>query len=176
MAHLFGGFPRAIQGLKALERALASRGLAPPRDPEPGRRERAADRRRGERLFRRIYGASSDKVIALLDATAPGFSSWVIEDAYGRVLTRPALGARERELLAVAALVALRCPTQLESHVRGARRLGASWDDVNGMITLVVDRDGRRLANVLAEAKLRAGQATGSRKSGARQTLRRRRQ
>jgi 4-carboxymuconolactone decarboxylase len=155
MAHLFGGFPRAIQGLKALERALAERGLAAPPDSEPGPRERSAERPRGETLFRRIYGESSDTVIALLDATAPGYSSWVIEDAYGRVLARPGLEPFERELLAVAALAALRCPTQLESHARGARRLGASAAQVDAML---------------------ASQATGSRKSGARQTLRRRRQ
>ncbi|MBL8841378.1 MAG: carboxymuconolactone decarboxylase family protein [Planctomycetes bacterium] len=65
-------------------------------------------------------------MLAALDAVAADFSTWVLEDAYGRVLARPGLAARQRELLAVAALAALDCPAQLKSHLRGALRLGAS--------------------------------------------------
>ena len=136
MAHLFGGFPRAIQGLKALGAALTARGTRPPRDPAPARRDPAADRARGERLFRRIYAGASDDVLALLDQVAPGFSRWILEDAYGRVLSRSGLTPRERELLAVAALAVLRCPLQLKSHVRGALRLRAREGEVAAMLAL----------------------------------------
>jgi 4-carboxymuconolactone decarboxylase len=137
MAHLFGGFPRAIQGARALAEALATSGVALPADPEPASRSRADDRVRGEALFRRIYGESGDKVLALLDQPLAGYASWVLEDAYGRVLARPGLTPAERELLAVAALSTLRCPAQLESHVRGALRLGASRREVDLVIAAV---------------------------------------
>ncbi len=131
MAHLFCGFPRAIQGLRQLETALAeiasSRRSIPPKAPaRVASRTRVADRARGRALFRKIYGAASDAVIVRLDAVAADYSNWVLEDAYGRVLTRAGLEGRERELLAVAALAALDCPAQLKSHLRGARRLGAT--------------------------------------------------
>lgn len=119
MAHLFGGFPRAIRGLERLAPLVA-----PGRAEAP--RTRGADRRRGEALFRRIYGSASGKVIERLERGARGFASWVLEDAYGRVLARDGLDAAVRELLAVAALAALDCPEQLESHVRGALRLGVT--------------------------------------------------
>jgi 4-carboxymuconolactone decarboxylase len=50
----------------------------------------------------------------------------MIAEGYGRVLSRPGLGALERELLTVAALAALGWEPQLASHLLGARRLGAS--------------------------------------------------
>jgi AhpD family alkylhydroperoxidase len=156
MAHLLGGFPRAILGLRALERALAGAGTPAPRDPEPSAPRGAALRNRGERLFRSIYGSASELVLARLEHPARGYSCWVLDDAYGRVLARPGLAPVERELLNVAALAALACPAQLESHVRGARRLGATAERVAAMVEL--------------------GQSTGRRKSGARQTRRRRRQ
>lgn len=189
MAHLFAGFPRAIQGLRQLDAALRSRpstnggsvdaaARAAPPTPQPPHhllaphataptapptrapalppadaiaagaplhdstdatsataespplveppRSRSADRSRGEALFRAIYGNSSDAVLLALDAVAADYSTWVLEDAYGRVLARPGIAARQRELLAVAALAALDCPAQLKSHLRGALRLGAS--------------------------------------------------
>ncbi len=188
MAHLFCGFPRAIQGLRQLEEELrgaartdaargggggtgaggdagrpvaavssgisegvsgvatseSSRASLPPTgattvtDPEPPR-SRAEDRARGATLFRAIYGSASDAVLARLDAVAIGFSAWVLEDAYGRVLSRAGLSARQRELLAIAALTALDCPAQLKSHLRGALRLGARPEEVTALLASLAD-------------------------------------
>ena len=56
----------------------------------------------------------------------PSLWAWILRDGYGRVLSRPGLPARDRELLAVAVLAALGLDPQREAHVRGARRLGAT--------------------------------------------------
>lgn len=141
MAHLFAGFPRAIQGLRQIEPLARAHGGAhgsaplPPLDAAP--RSRSDDRERGEQLFRQIYGDSSDRVLALLDAPARGFASWVLEDAYGRVLSRPQLARAHREWFAVAALVALDCPAQLASHVRGALRLGLVRADLDTLLDVL---------------------------------------
>jgi 4-carboxymuconolactone decarboxylase len=151
MAHLFGGFPRAILGLGALHAALTAAGLPAPADPEPAPRLRADDRSRGDLLFRRIYASQSDDVLRRIERAAPGFSNWIVEDAYGRVLCRPLLAADERELLAVVALVALDCPEQLKSHARGALRLGATVDEVRAAVeTIAADVDGPVLARARA--------------------------
>ena len=136
MAHLFCGFPRAIQGLRALDRALRGHGVQLPLQDSSAphshasrslkSRSRVADRARGEQLFRRIYREHADAVLAQLDGTIRGFSSWVLEDAYARVLTRAGLTDPQRELLAVAALCALNSPAQLKSHLRGALNVGAT--------------------------------------------------
>lgn len=64
----------------------------------------------------------------------PALAVWIEEFGYGRVLARPGLSFRERELLAVAVLAALRLEPQAESHVRGALRSGATLKDVEGVL------------------------------------------
>jgi 4-carboxymuconolactone decarboxylase len=56
----------------------------------------------------------------------PELERWILEHGYGEVLSRPGLSTREREVLAVVVLGALRLPLQQESHWRGARRCGAT--------------------------------------------------
>ena len=134
MAHLFAGFPRAIQGLHA--RAAVRSKPAAAESAEESRRDRAADRERGRALFERIYGEHSERVLGTLEHALPGYSRWILEHAYGRVLARSGISAVQRELLAVAALDALDCPDQRASHVRGALRLGASEAQVEAMRAL----------------------------------------
>jgi hypothetical protein len=50
----------------------------------------------------------------------------MIEQGYGRVLTRPGLSGPVRELIAVTVLAALGWERQLVSHLLGAVRLGAT--------------------------------------------------
>lgn len=63
----------------------------------------------------------------------PDLADWILEEGYGRVLSRGVLSIRERELIIVAVLSALRLPLQLESHLRGALRVGATPRDVAAM-------------------------------------------
>jgi 4-carboxymuconolactone decarboxylase len=71
------------------------------------------------------------------------------EQGYGRVLSRPGLVARERELITVAALAALGWERQLVSHLLGARRVGAGAQEVRAAYRTglaVADRTGRAAA------------------------------
>jgi 4-carboxymuconolactone decarboxylase len=113
----YGGFPRAIEGLSLL--AAARREPPPPAQPEPAP---AA----GRATWDAIYRERGDEVLAGLQALAPGFPHWVLDSAYRRILARPGLSLRDRELLAVAALGLMALPAPLGSHVRGALRNGSS--------------------------------------------------
>ncbi len=123
--YLFAGFPRTVNALDALERAL---GPLPPGAPEripagePGRR---LLRRRGLALFGRVYGPDAGRVLDGIGRRHPEFRDWIVADAYGKVLGRRGLSAAERECLAVALLAALDLPRQQVAHVRGALRCGA---------------------------------------------------
>ncbi len=150
MAHLIGGIPRAIEGLKCFGIALEREGMSLPKVEEEEEEGREAHRERGLSLFHRIYARQANPVLDRLEAILPGYSSWIIEHAYGRVLSRPELPAEQRELLAVAALSAMRCPNQLESHARGAIHLGATRDQVLGAIKVLDDEQPQ---DVLAEAR-----------------------
>ena len=75
-------------------------------------------------------------MIARMAGFHPDLAAWILEDGYGKVLSRPILSIRERELIVVAVLSALRLPKQLESHVRGAVRVGATARDVAAMLKI----------------------------------------
>ena len=121
----YGGFPRTIEGLSLLaERAPAAAVESPAQASAPS----PADERRprGRAVWDRIYADQADEVLNWLGTLAPELPGWVLDDAYGRVLSRPGLSLAERELLGVAALALMALPAPLASHVRGALRNGSN--------------------------------------------------
>jgi len=134
--HLFAGFPRVVQAFGVLDE-VGGLGVASADEIEGEATPEMS--RRGSRLFESIYGAGSDRVLALLDSHHPDFGQWILEHAYGRVLARPGLSGSRRELLATCALAALGQDRQLASHARGALRLGADRDELEGALETVGD-------------------------------------
>src|SRR5689334_18879380 len=119
MLMLYAGFPGALEGLRVLNTTW----------PGVARRTRegtpATWRRRGLALWARVYGDAIGRLLPAVRALHPDLETWMVEHGYGRVLARPGLGARERELVTVSALAALGWERQLVSHVLGALRVGA---------------------------------------------------
>jgi len=125
---LFAGYARAINAFRILRQVLPS---------APSRRERGGGfRRRGQKLCRRIYGPVYRRMLARMRSYHPDLAEWIVSDGYGRVLARPGLSIRERELIVVAVLSALKVPLQLRSHVEGARRVGASERELRAVLDL----------------------------------------
>ncbi|HYM80663.1 MAG TPA: carboxymuconolactone decarboxylase family protein [Candidatus Limnocylindria bacterium] len=81
--------------------------------------------RQGAALCRRVYGPVMPRLLESVQALHPDLATWMVEQGYGRVLSRPGLGARERELVTVAVLAQSGWERQLVSHLLGAARLGA---------------------------------------------------
>lgn len=130
MLMLYAGFPGALEGMRVLNTAW------------PGRARRSSEgsaatwRRRGEALCRRVYGAAYARLLPAVRALHPDLAVWMVEHGYGRVLARPGLGVRERELVTVAALAALGWERQLVSHVLGARRVGAHTHAIRAALVI----------------------------------------
>jgi len=125
----YGGIPRAIEGLSLLSERAPDAALECAPEPE------AAERRvRGRAVWDRIYAEQADEVLAWLGTLAPELPGWVLDDAYGRVLSRPGLELAERELLGVAALALMALPAPLASHVRGALRNGSNAEAVGDIL------------------------------------------
>jgi 4-carboxymuconolactone decarboxylase len=125
---LFAGYPRAIHALEVLSEVLADRKGAPPAKPEfPAGRAPGNGYflRRGEALFAKVYGEATAPVRERIAGFHPDLMDWILADAYGKVLARPGLSLKTRELLSVALLTALGLPRQLSAHLRGALRAGA---------------------------------------------------
>jgi len=125
----FTGYARAINAFAVLQELA-------PHVPRPAGGRGPARRRRGEALCRRIYGPVYGKMIARMRGFHPDLADWILEDGYGKVLSRPILSIVERELLVVAVLGTLEVPAQLESHRRGAERVGAAPGQIRAMLRL----------------------------------------
>ncbi len=120
MLILYGGYPAALTAVEIVRELWP--GASGRVRTLPPRRQRAL----GVALCRRVYGPAFSSLLARVRRLHPDLARWVIEEGYGRVLSRPGLSARERELLSVAALGALGWEPALVSHLVGARRLGCT--------------------------------------------------
>lgn len=123
--HLFAGYPAMINALWAW-REIAG---------EKPRGKRAARSRTGGReICRKIYGADYAKMMQNMARLHPAVADWIISDGYGRVMVRSGLSLRDREALAVAALVAVRAWRQLGPHLRALLRMGYASGDLKSLL------------------------------------------
>ena len=104
---------------------------------------------RGAAVCREVYGRAYHKLLVNLRALHPALEDLVLVDAYGKVIGRPGLDLKRRELCTVATTAVLGTAEQLHSHLRGALNTGASGAEVEAVLTLIeedLDADGRRSA------------------------------
>lgn len=122
---LFCGFPRVITAFEHLDSAW-------PTDTAPsgGGLPEAEQMTAGNELFGAIYGKNDAAVRSLLKGFHQELHDFVLEAAYGRILTRPHLTGKTRELIAVAVLAAQGQKRQFAGHARGAMHLGATQEEL----------------------------------------------
>jgi 4-carboxymuconolactone decarboxylase len=105
---------------------------------------------RGAAVCRAVYGRAYHKLLLNLRALHPALEDLVLVDAYGKVIGRPGLDLKRRELTTVAAIAVLGAAQQLHSHLRGALNTGASPEEVEAVLELIardLDPAGRRRAH-----------------------------
>lgn len=129
-SYLFVGYPRTLQAL-ALWRELS--GL-----PSPEGRAEDEDlwEERGERVCARVYGGQYHRLRSNVARLHPDLERWMLHEGYGKVLGRPGLELRVRELCIVALLAVQDAPAQLYSHLRGALNADATFEDVTEVLDL----------------------------------------
>ena len=132
--YLFAGYPRAINALAELTALLPDPPQPPVVDLGMDQGEDRVWLARGQALCRRVYGSAYDRLLMTMARISPELGRWMVVEGYGKVLSRPALGAKERELTAVAALMTLEVPDQLRAHLRGAFLVGAERAEVEGVL------------------------------------------
>jgi 4-carboxymuconolactone decarboxylase len=116
-SYLFAGIPRALNGMREWRRAS---GIPAPRHDDAETNDLAAWRARGEEVCAVVYGKFYERLRHNVAELHPALDEWMIVDGYGKVLGRPGLDLRRRELCAVAACAVLRQEPQLHSHLHGA--------------------------------------------------------
>ncbi|HEY6807456.1 MAG TPA: carboxymuconolactone decarboxylase family protein [Gemmatimonadales bacterium] len=100
-------------------------------------RQHAGWEARGADACAVVYGRAYQKLLVNLRALHPAVVRLVIVDAYGKVLGRPGLDPRVRELCTLAAIAMLNAPRQLAAHFRGALNHGWSRDDVDAVLAFL---------------------------------------
>ena len=136
-AVLFCGFPRVVT---AFERLAAAWPSAAP--PGGGALPVAEQKPAGDALFGRIYGKNEAAVRRMLRDYHQELHDFVLDAAYGRILSRPGLTAKAREIIAVGLLAAQDQVRQFVGHARGALHLGATPEELcEALVTTFGDTD-----------------------------------
>lgn len=147
-SYLFAGFPRALNAMRAWRVFRGRPASASTVDAE----SLTEHRKKGEATCAIVYGASYEKLRKNIRELHPALDAWMIVEGYGKVLSRPGIDLKTRELCIVAACAATGQRRQLHSHLRGALNSGASRDEVaaaidalHGVISERAERDARDL-------------------------------
>lgn len=129
-SHLFVGFPDALNALAAW-REVSGRPASPPLGEDAAEWEA-----RGERVCAAVYGANYGKLRENVRALHPDFEGWMLAGGYGRVIGRPGLDLKTRELCIAALLAVWNVPRQLHSHLRGSLNAGATVEEVDAAVEI----------------------------------------
>ncbi|MEO8576535.1 MAG: carboxymuconolactone decarboxylase family protein [Gemmatimonadales bacterium] len=132
-SYLFAGFPRTLNAARTWR--VVSGTVAPNSDSTAELVNGSDWVGRGEETCRTVYGESYDLLRDNIRELHPALDAWMITDGYGKVLSRPGLDLRIRELCIVAACAASGQQRQLHSHLHGALNAGAGAGEVSAALS-----------------------------------------
>ncbi|HEX4628532.1 MAG TPA: carboxymuconolactone decarboxylase family protein [Gemmatimonadales bacterium] len=137
------GYPLALVAFgvwRALNGAVPSTPTPPSGAEQLAHADWEAWAARGESVCRAVYGRAFHKLVVNLRALHPALEHLVLVDAYGKVIGRPGLDLKRRELCTVATIAVLGTGEQLHSHLRGALNTGARVEEIEEVLR-VIDAD-----------------------------------
>jgi 4-carboxymuconolactone decarboxylase len=143
-SYLFAGLPRALNAMRAWRSATGSQPAQPATHGYVAMQELRA---KGEETCAKVYGSSYEQLRENIRALHPELDEWMIVEGYGKVLSRPGLDLKTRELCIVSACAATGQKRQLHSHVRGALNTGATVPEIQSTldaISSLIDADSER--------------------------------
>lgn len=132
---LMCGYPRALVAFMVWRKFGGA--PAPQDDPDAQYANVEAWTRRGKETCAMIYGDNYAKLRDSVRALHPAMDTWMITEGYGRTLSRPGLDLVRRELCTVVQTAVLETPRQLHSHLRGALNAGASFGQIEAVLSIV---------------------------------------
>lgn len=132
-SYLFLGYPAALNAISMWRTKTGQSAPASTPDDWDGWR------RRGESVCARVYGSQYERLRENIASLHPDMERWMVAEGYGKVLGRPALGLRVRELCIAAILAGQDAEAQLYAHLRGALNTGAELAEVDEVVELVCE-------------------------------------
>jgi 4-carboxymuconolactone decarboxylase len=145
-SYLFLGYPAALNGMARWRRLSQRVPLPGPEEPGEG-----SWRERGEAVCSRVYAGQYERLRAHVSALHPELERWMLVEGYGKVLGRPALSLRTRELCIVALLAGVDAAPQLYAHLRGALHVGATATEVETALRIAAEFHGPDRAAAAAQ-------------------------
>ena len=132
--YLCAGFPRALNAAREWRRLSGVRGP----DLDEFSVDDPVERQvKGEATCATVYGRFYDRLRVNIRDLHPALDRWMVEEGYGKVLSRAPLDLARRELCVVAACAIARQDRQLHSHLHGALHAGASEATVSAALEVV---------------------------------------
>ena len=141
---LFAGFPRVINALSFItSSALAEHFQADSSEESSSAYANSSTiktteewRQLGDMTFAAINGNVADVVKNRLHYMDRDLEDWIVSFSYGRVLSRPILSLRQRQLINIQLLTASAVLPQLKSHLIGAVRVGCTHRELRASIEI----------------------------------------
>jgi 4-carboxymuconolactone decarboxylase len=130
-SYLFLGYPTVLQALTAW------RDITPEAVSVEGVTTLKKWHERGEQVCATVYGGQYQRLRENVLRLHPDLEDWMLTEGYGKVLARPGLDLKTRELCIVALLSAQDSPHQLYSHLRGALNAGATPGEVDEAVMVL---------------------------------------
>ena len=119
----------------------------------------------GLAVRRQVMGdAFVDKALAGMTEFSEPLQKLVTENCWGSVWTREGLPKQTRSLITIAMLTALKAPTELKGHVRGALNNGCTVEEIQEVLLHAVAYCG---APAAIDAFRAAGEVIDQHRSGA---------
>src|SRR3989449_1164460 len=104
---------------------------------------------RGVAACGEVYGRTFHKLMLNLRALHPAVEPLVVVDAYGKILARPGLDSKRRELCTFAAIALQQADRQLHARLRGALNTRSTPEDVDeGLAPIEADLPADRALRV----------------------------
>jgi 4-carboxymuconolactone decarboxylase len=125
-SYLFSGFPRALNAAREWRRVAPQ--PAPLTDEGDDVTHVDEWRRLGEETCAAVYGSMDEKLRVNIRQLHPALDAAMVVEGYGKILSRPGLDLRRRELCIIAACAMTNQDRQLHSHLHGAMNVGVSRD------------------------------------------------
>ena len=149
--YLFCGFPATIEALKIFNTVF----------PDYNKKQSEFDLslylKKGQKNCLKIYKSNYRKLINNFYKLSPDLKSWMIIEGYGKVMGRPGLSIKERELINVAILSTNFYEPQLYSHLKGALNTNSNKKEIKYIIEICdffnSNRNTKRSINLLNTIK-----------------------
>ncbi len=125
------GFPTMLDAF-AMLRTIAGKSVRPCKNPM----NNGDTVKEGRKTLKRIYGNTVNRLLVNLKSLHDVVPDIIVRDVYGRIISRPGLSLREREIVNVVVLTIQHLDQQLYSHIRGALRLRVTSETLRSSILL----------------------------------------